>query len=1030
MKPNINILVALCSICLWQACLNPTATLADITNWQTGQTIPGTEGITPGPHMYLIEWNTDSHNLRYADFSGGLDLRGSTLGYDWLDFALFTQANVTNASFFGSTLTGADLTGAIVVGATFSGTTSIGFTAAQLYSTASYQNHDLSGICLGDNDLTGWNFAGQNLTNANLGYATLTGADLNQANLTNAKLFFSTLTGADLTNAVVGGASFIHTTPQGFTQTQLYSTASYQLHDLSGIRLDLNNLTGWNFAGENLTNANLGHSTLTGADLNQANLTNANLGDSTLTGADLNQANLTNANLGYSTLTGANLTNANVVCAKFDHTTSFGFTAGQLYSTASYQNHNLSGVSLGSNDLTGWNFAGQDLTHAVFWASTLTDADLTDAVVVGAWFRQTTSRGFTATQLYSTASYQNHDLSGICLGDNDLTGWNFAGQDLTHAGLFGSPLTGADLTGAIVVGASFAHTWAFTPEQLYSTASYQLHDLSGIGLDGNNLTGWNFAGQNLTNARFNGSTLTGADLTGAIVVGATFSGTTSRGFTAAQLYSTASYQNHDLSGIGFGGIEIGFADYIDDLTGWDFSGQNLTNAYFIYSTLDGADLSQANLTNANFSGSMLTGADLSQANLTNANFGNSALTSADLTGADTRGAMWLQFAGATLTNTILVDGRVVGLELGAGQTLVVRDYDGNPAATPPGPPIPIHIERQFVVDAGGMLQMNFDADAWDSTISFDSAIPVMLGGSLGLDFALGVDQDTQIGRTFDLFDWTGVTPSGAFDVASPYSWDLSQLYTRGDVTLLAIPEPTSVVAWLLGTLAFALLDRRRRHDFGNHDMAVDRLSTRDARITQASNACPWIVPRWRGAIPGERIMNHQIYLRSFVSVQSPFVLLFIACCFFASTEPMHAQVTFDWATVGNPGNGPDQDYGGGPFGAVSYTYRISKHEVTNAQYTKFLNAVDPTGANPNLGGDDPFLYNSLMSATANGGINFDSGAPNGSKYQLKSGRGNNPVIFVSFFDAMRFTNWLQNGQGTGSTESGVYTIGNGVNETR
>ena len=39
----------------------------------------------------------------------------------------------------------------------------------------------------------------------------------------------------------------------------------------------------------------------------------------------------------------------------------------------------------------------------------------------------------------------------------------------------------------------------------------------------------------------------------------------------------------------------------------------------------------------------------------------------------------------------------------------------------------------------------------------------------------------------------------------------------------------------------------------------------------------------------------------------------------------------------------------GTFGAVDYVYRISKHEVTNAQYTEFLNAVDPTGANPNLG---------------------------------------------------------------------------------
>ena len=136
-----------------------------------------------------------------------------------------------------------------------------------------------------------------------------------------------------------------------------------------------------------------------------------------------------------------------------------------------------------------------------------------------------------------------------------------------------------------------------------------------------------------------------------------------------------------------------------------------------------------------------------------------------------------------------------------------------------------------------------------------------------------------------------------------------------------------------------------------------------------------------------------------------------------------AEVTFDWATVGNPGNGGDVQ-SQGTFGAVSYVYRISKHEVTNAQYADFLNAVDSTGTNTLA------LYNPSMSTYAGGGINFDSGAPIGFKYTVKTGRDNNSVIFVSFFDAMRFTNWLQNGQGNGSTESGVYTIGDGLSEIR
>ena len=144
-------------------------------------------------------------------------------------------------------------------------------------------------------------------------------------------------------------------------------------------------------------------------------------------------------------------------------------------------------------------------------------------------------------------------------------------------------------------------------------------------------------------------------------------------------------------------------------------------------------------------------------------------------------------------------------------------------------------------------------------------------------------------------------------------------------------------------------------------------------------------------------------------------LAFFLCC--ATAE---AEVTFNWATVGNPGNGPD-DTG---FGAVSYLYRISQYEVTNAQYTEFLNAADPTGTNARA------LYNSYMSSDPNGGINFNRGAANGSKYQLQPGRENKPVVFVSFFDAMRFANWLENGQGDSSTESGVYNIGDGINEIR
>lgn len=155
------------------------------------------------------------------------------------------------------------------------------------------------------------------------------------------------------------------------------------------------------------------------------------------------------------------------------------------------------------------------------------------------------------------------------------------------------------------------------------------------------------------------------------------------------------------------------------------------------------------------------------------------------------------------------------------------------------------------------------------------------------------------------------------------------------------------------------------------------------------------------------------------------LLVTVACC-----SPALAVVSFEWATVGNPGNEEDTRYAlpGLGFGNVNYSYRISKHEVTNAQYVEFLNAVDPTGSNADLGYRDGFLYNENMAGNL-GGIE-KTGTIDGARYVSKAGREQKPVTYVSFFDAMRFINWLHNGQGSGDTENGTYSINTGSNEVR
>lgn len=63
-----------------------------------------------------------------------------------------------------------------------------------------------------------------------------------------------------------------------------------------------------------------------------------------------------------------------------------------------------------------------------------------------------------------------------------------------------------------------------------------------------------------------------------------------------------------------------------------------------------------------------------------------------------------------------------------------------------------------------------------------------------------------------------------------------------------------------------------------------------------------------------------------------------------------------------------------------------------------------------------------MSSTANGGIEFNDSAINKAKYGVKPGRDNNPVVFVSWYDSIRFANWMHNGKGSGDTENGAYTL--------
>jgi formylglycine-generating enzyme required for sulfatase activity len=133
--------------------------------------------------------------------------------------------------------------------------------------------------------------------------------------------------------------------------------------------------------------------------------------------------------------------------------------------------------------------------------------------------------------------------------------------------------------------------------------------------------------------------------------------------------------------------------------------------------------------------------------------------------------------------------------------------------------------------------------------------------------------------------------------------------------------------------------------------------------------------------------------------------------------------SLETVSVGNPGNAADTQVmndGTTGYGSVAYSYNIGKYDVTAGQYAAFLNAVAAT--------DTYGLYNPLMHSDADCGCQIQRLGTSGNYfYIVASTYANRPVNYVSYGDAMRFANWLHNGQPTGTqglstTENGAYYL--------
>ena len=605
-KMRLSVLLVLCSSV--QA-LHQAPTLGEIYRWTTRNVIPGTVGIAPRPQLQL-----PNHDLVFADLDGqnlaGANFENSDLQRAWLRRSHLDGANLANIN----------LTAALVWSASMADSNLIG---------ANLSLADLNDVDLLRADLTGANLEGSRAWGADLSNADLTSANLHAANFEKAEFRDTVLTDATITNASFRFA-------KNLTHAQLASTASFRDHELKGIVLHVG--SGWDFSNQDLTeaillatprNADFAGAWVKGAHLGdftesqlmstasyqQKNLVGVRLERNDLSNWDFRGQNLTGARFYGANMSGTDLSDAWIEGVDFENT---ALTKSQLASTSSYQAKNLRGIRI-RGDFSEWDFRGQDLSHANFERADLSDSDFRDAIITGAaMFRRS---GFTEAQFVSTASYKKKDLTGIRAYEANLSGWDFSGQNLTGAQFTQSWLHDADFTDAVITGASFAGASGFTNEQLASTANYKNRNLTGIEIGGD-LSGWDFSNQNLMGASVVAK-LTGANFSGAIISGANFRNAAE--FTEPQLLSTASYGSRDLRKIILNRL---------DVSGWNFRNQNMTGARLRASVLVNAKFGDADLTSADLHLATLDGADLTGANLTDANLGSASLQNADATNAN------------------------------------------------------------------------------------------------------------------------------------------------------------------------------------------------------------------------------------------------------------------------------------------------------------------------------------------------------------------------------------------------------------
>jgi len=264
---------------------------------------------------------------------------------------------------------------------------------------------------------------------------------------------------------------------------------------------------------------------------------------------------------------------------------------GQSLNGAIFDGCDLNGVLFWDCILRRTSFKGARLTGAIIRQCDMKEADLTDAVingvVLGDWRHDL---ALSEQQMVSTRSYKTKDLSkcviyGFENGAVAKRHYDFRGANLAQATIVGGDFTQTDFTNADISQIRFRGC-TITFSQLASTETFRERSLDGIDFDVAIKGTVDLSGLNLRDSKLRMS-FSEADFTGADIARATIGGN----ITQQHFVSTRNYQEGDLSGVTFLGL---------NLAACDLSRQNLTGCRFQQCDFTGADLNEAVITDAHF----------------------------------------------------------------------------------------------------------------------------------------------------------------------------------------------------------------------------------------------------------------------------------------------------------------------------------------------------------------------------------------------------------------------------------------------